>query len=177
MASTTNRLMTFAELEQMPDSDRRYELRHGELVEVPPPEFAHYQIQHRLRRLLEAAVQGVGEVGVEFAFRALSEYEYRIADVVFVSRERWEQARESRYFEGAPEVVIEVLSQSNSADEMLDKEQLCLENGAKEFWVVDPKRKQVKVSTAEGRVATYKSGQHIPLFFGGSIAVDEIFHD
>jgi Uma2 family endonuclease len=177
MASTTNWLVTFAELEQMPDSDRRYELRHGELVEVPPPEFAHYQIQRRLRRLLEAAVPGVSEVDIAFAFRALSEYEYRVADVAFVSREWWAHARNSRYFEGAPEIAIEVLSPSNSADEMLDKEQLCLENGAKEFWVVYPRRNQVRVSTAEGRATTYKSGQHIPLFFGGSVFVDEIFRD
>ena len=177
MASTTNRLMTFAEFEQMPDTHRRYELRHGELAEMPPPEFAHYQIQRRLRRLLEPAAQGVGEVDIEFAFRALREYEYRIADVAFFSMERLDRARKSRYFEGAPEIVIEVLSPSNTADEMLDKEQLCLENGAKEFWVVDPRRNQVKVSTAEGRATTYKSGQQIPLFFGGCIVVDEIFRD
>jgi len=29
---------------------------------------------------------------------------------------------------------------------MMDKEQLCLENGAKEFWAVDPTRRQVRIS-------------------------------
>ena len=36
MATTTS-LMTFAQFEQMPDDGRRYELRHGEPIEVPPP--------------------------------------------------------------------------------------------------------------------------------------------
>jgi Uma2 family endonuclease len=175
MATTPTRLVTFAELEQVYTKDRRYELRHGELVEVPPAKFPHYRIQHQLRRLLEAVARDAGEVEIEFGFRALPEYEYRIADVVFVSREHWNGLPKDGYFEGAPEIVIEVLSPSNTAAEMLDKEQLCLKNGAKEFWVVDPRRNEVKVSTTDGRTATYKSGQQIPLYFGGSIPVDEIF--
>lgn len=174
MATVTNRLVTFAELEQMPDaSDGRYELRHGELVKVPPPEFPHFRIQHQLRKLLESAAPASGEVEIEFAFRARPEHEYRVADVAFVAHDRW--ARASRYFEGAPDLVIEILSASNTAAEMLDKEQLCLENGAKEFWVVDPSRKQVRVSTADGRFAEYKASQQIPLIFGGFVSVDEIF--
>jgi Uma2 family endonuclease len=175
VATTINRLVTFTELEQMPDPlDGRYELRHGELVKVSHPELPHYRIQHRLRKLLESASPAAGVAEIEFAFRGLPEYEYRIADVAFVSSDRWERAT-GRYFEGAPEIVIEVLPPSNSALEMPDKEQLCLENGAREFWVVDPNHKQVKVSTADGRTMIYKAGQQITLLFGGAIAVDEIF--
>jgi hypothetical protein len=36
---------------------------------------------------------------------------------------------------GAPDLVVEILDPSNSATEIYDKEKLCLENGAKEFWV------------------------------------------
>jgi len=175
MATTTNRLVTFAELEQMPDTDARCELRHGELVKVPPPKQGHHRIQHRLRRLLEALARDSGEVSTEFGFRVLPEYEYRIADVVFVSRDRWDAVPDDSYFEGAPDLVIQILSPSNTAAGILDKEQLCLGNGSVEFWVIDPKHKQARVSTRDGRVATYKSGQKIPLFFGGSIAVTDIF--
>src|SRR5579863_285699 len=125
MATTTNRLVTFAELEQMPDApDGRYELRHGELVKVPHPEFPHYKIQHRLQRLLTTIAGEEGMAGIQFGFRALPEYEYRVADVAFVAGDRWAQAT-GQYFEGAPEMVIEVLSPSNTASEILDKEQLC----------------------------------------------------
>lgn len=176
MATATDRLVTFAEFEKIPNApDGRHELRHGELVKVPPPQLPHYRIQLRLQGLLAAIARDKGIVGMEFGFRALSEHEYRIADVAFVARNRWALA--GRYFEGAPDIVIEILSPSNSAAEMLDKEQLCLENGAKEFWVVDPARRHVRVSTADGRFAEYKSGLQIPLFFGGSVGVDEIFAD
>ncbi len=78
---------------------------------------------------------------------------------------------------GAPDLVIEVLSPSNSASEIYDRENLCLENGAREFWVVDPDRRQVKVSTQDGRTVTYQSGQEIPLqLFGNArMALDAIF--
>jgi Uma2 family endonuclease len=175
MATTTNRLVTFAELEQMPDApDGRYELHHGELVKVSHPKLPHYRIQQRLLRLLMTIAGEQGVVGTEFGFRALREYEYRVADVAFVWSERWDPHADD-YFEGAPDIVIEVLSRSNTAAEMLDKEQLCLENGAQEFWVVDPKSRQVKVSTSDGRTMIYKAGQQIPLLSGGAIAVSEIF--
>jgi len=64
---------------------------------------------------------------------------------------------------GAPEWVIEVLSPSNTAAEIFDKEKLCLENGCQEFWVVDSVRRQVRVSTPGGITKTYREGQEIPL--------------
>lgn len=178
MASTTNRLMSFREFEQMPDSDRRYELRHGELVEVPPPQLPHARIQLRLRDLLlGTAARDKGVVVTEFGFRVLPEYEWRIADIAFVEQEHWARLPENGYFDGAPELVIEVLSPSNRAAEIADKQRLCLANGAKEFWIVDAKRAQVRVSGRDGRSRSYHSGQQIPLLFGGILAVDEIFRD
>jgi Uma2 family endonuclease len=177
MATTTSGLITFAELERIPESDGRYELHHGELVRLPPPKHKHYALQLRLQDLMKAAARDAGTVGVEFGFRALIEHEYRVADVAFVSRDRWNAISPEGYLAGAPEIVVEILSPSNTAAGMLDKEQLCLENGSIEFWVVDPVRNQVKVTTAGGRTATYKSGQEIPLFFGGAIAVDDIFRN
>jgi Uma2 family endonuclease len=175
MATTVTKLMTFAEFEKLPEAPCRQELRHGEVIDVPPPVHKHYRIQLRIRDLLAPQASNSGIVGIEFGFRPHPDYEYRIADVVFISLVRWKAIKDSSYLEGAPDLVIEVLSPSNTAAEMLDKEQICLENGCQEFWVVDARHHQVKVSTREGRTATYKAGQLIPLFFGGSISIDEIF--
>jgi Uma2 family endonuclease len=78
---------------------------------------------------------------------------------------------------GAPDLVIEVLSPSNTAAEIFDKEKLCLENGSQEFWVVDPDRLQVKISTPDGFTITYHSGQEIPLslFGNAKVPVNAIF--
>src|SRR5579872_469206 len=169
--------MTFAEFEQLPNPPEgfRLELRHGELFQVAPPKFEHSRVQWQLRRLLERAAGDAGILTTEFGFRPTSEYEYLVADVVFASMERWKSTDPNGYFSGAPEIVIEVLSPSNTATEMLDKRNICLENGSREFWIVDTDHRQVEVSTPDGHTITYKSGQEIPLFFGGRLAVDSIF--
>jgi Uma2 family endonuclease len=171
--------MTFEEFEKLPDHPHglRYELRHGEPFLVPPPIHKHYRVQHRLTRLLGRAAGDAGEVGTEFGFRPLGDRDYRIADVVFLAKDRWDSI--DRYLNGSPDLVVEVLSPSNTAAEIRDKRQLCLESGSREFWIVDIELREVEVSTAGGHSVTYKSGQEIPLFFaknpGGSLAVDEIF--
>jgi len=176
VAATTAGIVTFAELERLPQPvGLRYELRHGELIEVAPPKHEHYLIQRRLRRLLEDAAADTGVVDIEIGFRALPEHEFRQADVAFISKERWDRIPRGGNLEGAPELVVEVLSPSNTASEIFDKELLCLENGSREFWVVDPIRRHVKVSTSAGRAVTWKSGQEIPLWFGGVLPVDAIF--
>ncbi len=179
MASRSTRLLTFAEFEQLPDAQDgfRYELRHGELVKVPPPKHRHYRVEQSLRDLLATALGTYGKVGTEFGFKPQPEHEYLIADVAFVSRARWEQIPDNGHLEGAPDLVIEVLSPSNTAAEMLDRRNVCLENGAREFWLVHPEHRQVEVSTPDGRSLTYKSGQAIPLFAapGSHIPVDPIF--
>jgi Uma2 family endonuclease len=176
VASTTTKLMTFAEFEQLPEREGfRQELRHGELVHVAPPKYDHFMIQQILRDLLDKAAAGAGRAYTEVGFRPLPEHEFRIADVAYATRERWARGRAEQYFFGAPEIVIEVLSPSNTAAEMNEKEKLCLENGCREFWIIDPDLRLVKVSTPDGRAITYRSGQEIPLFFGGCLAVASIF--
>jgi Uma2 family endonuclease len=91
--------------------------------------------------------------------------------------ERFRQADPEDNIRGAPELVIEVLSPSNTAAEILDKEQLCLANGTLEFWVVDPDRRHVRVSTSRGSARVYRPGDDIPLalFGNAKLAVNAIF--
>jgi Uma2 family endonuclease len=178
MAATTSHLMTVEEFRKLPeDSGPVYhELRHGEPVQLTRPKAKHYRIQLRLQKLLANAAPSDAIVGTELAFRPLPEHELRAADVAYVPGERWEKVDPDDNLHGAPDLVIEVLSPSNTAAEIYDKEKLCLENGAREFWVVDPDLRQVKVSTPDGRTVTYRSGQEIPLpFASAKIAVDAIF--
>jgi Uma2 family endonuclease len=173
VASTPTRLMTFAEYEQVPNQPGgRYELRHGELAAVTYPFHPHVRAQRQLRRLLENAAGESGVVHTEMPFRPLPEHECWAADVAYVAKARWDAI--DRYLFGAPELVIEVLSPSNTKAEMQERERICVENGSVEFWAVDTERCEVRVATRGGQ-ATYKAGQRIPLFFGGTIAVDEIF--
>src|ERR1700680_3475547 len=130
--------MTFAEFARLPEPQSyRYELRHGELVKVAPPIQEHSRAQWQLRRMLEKAAGERGVVKEEFSFRALPEYEYRVADVAFLSKDRWDNIDPKGLLAGVPELVIEVLSPSNTVAEIIDKKTVCLENDAREFWAVD----------------------------------------
>src|SRR6266496_3203939 len=169
--------MTFEEFQRIPDPPGgRYELHHGELVKVGEPEYPHVNAQLQLRRGLDRNVGEAGVVREEMPFRPLPHYECWRADVAFISRARWTSMKRTRWLVGAPDLVIEVRSPSNTDKEIREKEQICLQNGAREFWLVDTVVRTVRVSTADGSVM-YSSGQSIPLFFGGSLAVDEIFQE
>ena len=177
MPATTG-LMTVDEFRQLPETGPfYYELRHGELVKVTRPKFKHSLIQSRLQEILKPHAGGSYWVSLELPFRAQPEYEVRAADVAALSTARREQADPDDFLQGAPELVVEVLSPSNTMDEILEKERLCLENGSLEFWVVDPKLLLVKVSGPDGITLTYVSGQQIPLPLFGTqtLPVTSIF--
>jgi Uma2 family endonuclease len=171
--------MTVAEFDRLVEAEAfAQELHQGEVVRVTRPKLNHVFAQKCLVRLLDAA-GAAGAAFTEVGFRPLPEYELRVADVAWASRARWEQEDPGGHFRGVPDLVIEVLSPSNTAAEMLDKKTLCLANGAHEFWQVDLEHRVVEVSTSEGRVAIYGAGAAIPLFFAeeATLAVDTIFSE
>ncbi len=177
MATTTGS-MTVEQFRQLPETGPfYYELRHGEPVPVTRPKFKHHLLQSRLRDLLKSVAPAGACVEYELAFRPLPEFELRVADVAYLSAERFQQTDPDDNTRGAPDLVIEVLSPSITVAEMNEKEKLCLENGAREFWVVDLTLRQVKVSTPDGVTTTYRAGQEIPLrvLRAGALKVDEIF--
>jgi Uma2 family endonuclease len=169
--------MTVAEFDRLAEAEAfAQELHQGELVRVTRPKLNHVFAQKCLVRLLDAASAG-GAAFTKVGFRPLPEYELRVADVAWASLATWEREDPGGHFRGVPELVIEVLSPSNTAAEMLDKKTLCLANGAREFWQVDLEHRVVEVSTSEGRATVYGAGAAIPLFFAGgaTLAVDNIF--
>jgi Uma2 family endonuclease len=173
VATTPTRLMTVEEFDRIPNPPGGvYELYHGELVKMAYPKIPHAKRQLHIRRLLESAAADAGVIKEEMAFRALPEHECWAADVAFVSNERWNGIAD--WLIGAPELVVEIISPSNSLLRLRDKGHICLENGCREFWIVDLRRRTVTVLTPRGE-ATYGAGQRVPLFFDGEIAVDHIF--
>ena len=57
---------------------------------------------------------------------------------------------------GAPDLIIEILSPSNTVIEMKRKLQLYQEAGVREYWVIDPENKDITVYRfQEGAILTY----------------------
>jgi Uma2 family endonuclease len=177
--STTTGLMTVEAFLQLPDpAEGRIELHHGEVIHLPPVKRLHTELQKRLEKLLEAVTADRATVYVELPFRPASEYELWVADVGLLTRERVEAAAAAGldYYAGAPDLVVEVLSPPQTAEDLFDKERICLSNGCGAFWIVDPKNRQIKVSTPDGTTTTYRAGNSVPvLVLPGSIDVYAVF--
>lgn len=179
MAALPNPPITVEEFRRLPQAPDNvyYELHRGEVVVVTRPKLKHHRLQRRLRQLLQDKAGDGWVAETEVAFRALVEHDMRVADVALVAAERWNGDDGEDNLRGGPELVVEVLSESNSAREMYEREQLCLENGSREFWVVDPDRRTVRVTTSEGRTTVYRTNQEIRIAFLNDVrlSVDEIF--
>jgi Uma2 family endonuclease len=78
---------------------------------------------------------------------------------------------------GAPELVIEVKSPSNTRAQLQELTTLCLTHGSREVWIVDQEHQSVTVVRQSGARTLYEAGSEIPLdaFVPGSLPVDEIF--
>ncbi len=169
--------MTVEQYRQLPDrEDVVQELHWGRVVILSNPRWQHSMLQSRLAELLRPLARRVGRVEVELPFRAVPEYDVRRSDVAFVSQQRCNSTPGDDNLRGSPELVIEVLSPSNTRREIQEKAALCLSTGAQEFWVVDQKRGAVTVMRTGAEPVIYRTGDIIPLpLFGASLAVDEIF--
>jgi len=178
MATATARpiLITVDQYRELPENeDIIQELHWGQVVELTRPKMRHVKIQSRLVRLLRPKAEHLGVIESEAPFRALPEFELRAADVAFVTQQRWDAADDEDNLAGSPELVIEVLSRSNTNPQMKEKAALFLSTGCREFWVISPRKKTVTVITSQDTV-DYKIDQKIPLtLFGGFLAVSEIF--
>jgi Uma2 family endonuclease len=170
-------LMTVEQYRQLPPrEDVVQELHWGQVVTLTRPKMKHAKLQSRLVRLLRPRAEHLGVVESEVAFHALPEYDLRGADVAFVSRRRWEETPDDDNLQGSPELVIEILSPSNTQAEMREKSALYLSTGAGQFWVVDPKRKTVSVTDQGGATTLYQEEDRIPLvLFGCDLPLGDLF--
>jgi Uma2 family endonuclease len=127
-----------------------------------------------LAAIFEAVFGNKGEAGTEFMYRPRLEFEFRVAEVAWLSRERAETIDLDDSLRGVPEIVVEVLSPSNSALEVLRKRELCFGSNCEQFWIIDTESKLIEIYLTGGAVCTYRPGERIPLG-GTTIAVDDIF--
>ena len=179
MSSVATKLLTFDEFERLPDQPGKRELLEGELIELPPAELQHNRDAHRIYKILDAAVitahargeaKELGEVYHEMGYK-LSSNAYVQPDV---SVTHGAQA-EGKYFGGAPAIAIEVVSPSNTAQEMEAKVALYFKNGAREVWRFYRKTRHVVIHLGStSRALTEDESLTTPLLPGVAIPVREL---
>lgn len=130
------------------------ELVRGEIVMMSPAGFEHGVITQRVAALLHAFVskRGLGVVtAAETGFLlSRSPDTVRAPDVAFVSASRIPRGRIVGYFEGAPDLAVEVLSPTDLHDaaarvRAAAKLDGWLEAGCREVWGFDPSSRTVTI--------------------------------
>jgi Uma2 family endonuclease len=145
----TGTLLTLEEFARLPDEPGKQELSEGEVIIVPPAKSIHSKISLRLFRILDAWMTNAhsGEVWHEAGFQ-LGPRIVRQPDVA-VGLGRWD-APEDGWYQGAPDIAVEVLSPGNTAEDIELKISQYLAAGAKLVWIVSPKAKHVRIYRADG---------------------------
>lgn len=174
--------LTAEEYARLPERDDGYkdELVRGSVVCEPQPSFVHGLASMKIGHLLSAFVdrEGLGVVLGEAGYvLERGPDTVRGPDVSFVSTERLRRRGET-FFEGAPDLAVEVISPSNTRRAAAEKTRDYLAAGARLVWNVDPRRETVTAHApgAEPRVLgaddSLDGGDVLP---GFTVAVRALF--
>ncbi len=119
----------------------------GQII-MSPARLYHGRFQNRIGYLLETLASH-GESVTECAVKTTDST--KVADVAWFSQDRWNQVKDDFEAQLAPEICIEIVSQSNTKEELQYKKSLYFEAGAIEFWLCDQ----------EGEMSFWESDQEI----------------
>ena len=172
--------MTAEELIKLPDDSMCHELIKGELLTMSPPGDLHGAVTMNLTGPLYIHVKA-NNLGVlraaETGFKLESNPDTVLApDIAFIARDRI-GPRVLGYFNGAPDLVVEVMSQWDSRPKAARKAVLWVELGARSVWVVDPRQRTVDVRWANGERKLFHETDELvdDTVPGFRIKVSEIF--
>jgi Uma2 family endonuclease len=124
----------------------KYQLIDGEIIEMTSPTPSHQDTVLTLGMLLKkfANENKLGKVFIAPLDIYLGENETYQPDVFFISKER-ESIIGEKKIEGAPDLVIEVLSESTAYYDLKKKKAVYEKSGVSEYWIVDPEEKNIEI--------------------------------
>ena len=176
---------TYADLEAFPEGDgKRYEIIDGELFVTPSPALRHQEI---LRNLVVRMQQYLDDHPLGTLFFApldvvFSDDNVVEPDLLYISKARAERMTKKN-IQGAPDLVVEVLSESTRRTDEIRKRKLFERHDVVEYWIVDPELDTIKVFRREGprfeRAAELSLEGHdtlsTPLLPGFELPLERVF--
>jgi Uma2 family endonuclease len=132
-------ILTYKDYEALPADGRRYELHEGELSVTPAPSPQHQQILANLNDIVRQHVKshGLGRVFFAPIDCILGETTVVQPDLVYLDTGRLPLVS-ARGLEGAPTLVVEILSPTTTLIDRSTKRQLYARYGVPYYWIVDP---------------------------------------
>jgi Uma2 family endonuclease len=151
MATATVSL-TYHDLQAIPPDRNRYELIEGELFVAAAPNVEHQRKAFRLSRILaeHTELHDLGEIFIAPCDVVLDDSTVLEPDIVFVSKARQSIVTPACIM-GAPDLVVEVLSDSSRTIDRFVKRDRYAEFGVSEYWLFDPWEPRIEVLHLEGR--------------------------
>ena len=173
--------VTYDDYAKTPE-DERWELLDGELIMAAAPNMKHQSVQSNTDWHVQRFVRDrdLGRVFNAPTDVVLSEHDVVQPDLVFVSSER-ERIITDANIQGAPDMVVEILSPSTASRDWRDKLDLYARHGVAEYWLMDPISEIVWVfRLVDGtlvQVGMYGVGDTLtsPLLEGFSLELGEVF--
>jgi Uma2 family endonuclease len=154
---------TYEDYLRLPDDGRRYEVIRGVLYVSPAPKYGHQHVITKLFRKVDRFVDD-HELGI-FLTAPFDVILGNIAtpvepDFLFFRAGR-EPHAEDPNFQGAPDLIVEVLSPKNRQYDERIKFEAYEEAGVPEYWMVDPRARTVVI------YALGEKGRYIEFSRGG----------
>jgi len=183
MAPQTSTKMTYEDLLLLPEDGLRHEIIDGEHYVNASPVTKHQRVSYNL--IVEIGIylrqHPVGRLYHAPLDIVFSPYDVVEPDLLFITNEHGEIIT-AKNIQGAPDLLVEILSESNRKYDEVTKRALYERTGVGEYWIVDPVRDTVRVfrRNAAGRyeIAANLSRDETltsPLFPTLEIQLDEIF--
>jgi Uma2 family endonuclease len=143
--------LTYQDLRRLPDDGMRHELIDGEHYVTPAPRPKHQRVSGRLYLRLGTYLEEhpVGRVYYAPLDVVLTDFDCVEPDLLYVSREREQRHMTEDYLEGAPDLVVEILSPSTKRYDQHVKHRLYERFGVLEYWIIDPEKETVSVYRQE----------------------------
>ena len=140
---------TYDDYLRLPDDGRRYEIIKGVLYMVNAPSFEHqFAVAQLLKKMgLHADEHNLGVVLTAPFEVHLSETTRPVQPDVLFIRAGNHPLPDAPFFEGAPDLVVEVLSPATTRTDRFIKFNAYEEAGIPEYWIVNPKTRSVEVFT------------------------------
>lgn len=177
--------MTLGQFRELPEGPPHFELIDGELIMAPAPNLYHQEITGNIYLLLrnweKSHPSGKAFIAPLDVFLGEDCFE---PDVVFVSAEKLRLIAQTDGLHGAPDLVVEVLSESTYRRDMTRKRRKYAAAGVREYWIADPEEKSLRQylfagsdSTSEEPTSHHRNNAvfESPLFPGLRIELAEIF--
>lgn len=146
---TSTTLLTADDLFNMPDKGMKHELVRGELKTMAPAGVEHGNVGGELffRLRQHARQHELGMVlGPDTGFFLSRDPDHvRAPDVSFVEKTRIPQTPLVRFFPGPPDLAAEIVSPSDTIDELQEKIEDYLTHGVRLVWVIYPRNRTAQI--------------------------------